>query len=160
MLGQPCPIGPVPSREAIPGGPAELGDPGFVSLWIGAFASVEGAEAYFGIPDETEVLLPPEAFARDFGLGDFPPETLEVNFEQLAHRPLAELLRDASFGASFLQQAVEAAARLGIHEAQGVALLYDFDYRLKPDRLDAAGPLRFIGAFPYRQAEGRFRSLP
>src|SRR5215204_2246461 len=109
MLGQPGPITPVHSSEPAPGTRAELGRAGFVSLWVGGFSSIEGAEAYFGIPDETDVLLPPEAFARDFGLGDFPPETLEVNFEQLAERPLAELLRDASFGASFLAEAVEAA---------------------------------------------------
>src|SRR5215218_4504498 len=101
---------------------------GFVSLWVGTFASVEAAEAYFGIPDEIGVYLPPEAFATDFGLGDFPPETLEVNFEHVAPRPL----RDATFSASFLDQAVEAGTRQGISDAQGVALLYDFDDRAEP----------------------------
>src|SRR5215218_4782978 len=95
---------------------------GFVSLWVGTFASVEAAEAYFGIPDEIGVYLPPEAFATDFGLGDFPPETLEVNFEQVSPRPLRELLEDATFSASFIDQGVEAGTRQGIYDAQGVAL--------------------------------------
>lgn len=125
------------------------GREGFVSLWVGTFPSVEAAESYFGIPDEIGVYLPPEAFATDFGLGDFPPETLEVNFEQGSPRPLRELLRDATFAASFIDQAVEAGNRQGIHEAQGVALLYDFDYRAKPRRDNKAGPLKFIGAFPF-----------
>lgn len=122
---------------------------GFVSLWVGTFPSVEAAEAYFGIPDEIGVYLPPEAFAADFGLGDFPPETLEVNFEGVSPRPLRELLSDATFSESFIDQAVEAGIRQGIHEARGVALLYDFDYRAKPGRDDAAGALTFIGAFPF-----------
>jgi uncharacterized repeat protein (TIGR04138 family) len=150
MLGQPDPIYPVRSSEAtMSGSQAKFKRAGFVSLWVGTFASVEDAEAYFGIPDEIGVYLPAEAFAGDFGLDNFPPETLEVNFEQVSPRPLGELLRDATFAASFLDGAVEAAARQGIDQAQGVALLYDFDYRLNLARRDLAGPLRFIGAFPF-----------
>jgi uncharacterized repeat protein (TIGR04138 family) len=129
--------------------PEEFRRTGFVSLWVGTFPSVEAAEAYFGIPDEIGAYLPPEAFAADCGLGDFPPENLEVNFEQVSPRPLRELLADATFSTSFLDQAVEAANRQGIYEAQGIALLYDFDYRAKRAWFIDVGPLRFIGTFPY-----------
>jgi hypothetical protein len=122
---------------------------GLVSVWVGTFPSVGAAEAYFGIPDEIGVYLPPEGFARDLELDDLPPENLEVNFEQVSPRPLQELLKDATFSASFIAQAVEAARQQGIHEAQGVALLYDFDYQAKPGWQHAAGPLRFIGSFPF-----------
>lgn len=122
---------------------------GFVSVWVGTFSSVEAAESYFGIPDEIGVYLPPEAFTRDLGLDDLPPECLEVNFEQVAPRPLRELLRDATFSASFIDQAVEAARRQDIHEAQGIALLYDFDYKGQPGGQGEAGPLKFIGSFPF-----------
>src|SRR5262245_44485869 len=156
MLGQPDPIRPVRSADPNPSGvQAEFRRPGFVSHWVGTFATVEAAEAYFGIPDEIGVYLPADAFAGDFRLGDFPPETLEVNFEQASPRPLAELLRDATFAASFLDQVVAAAARQEIDRAQGVAVLYDFDYRLSPARRDAAGPLRFVGAFPVGQVASR-----
>jgi hypothetical protein len=128
---------------------AKFGRPGFVSLWAGTFTSVEEAEAYFGVPDEIGVYLPPQAFADDFGLGDIPPEILEVNFEQVSPRHLPELLRDATFSTAFLAQALKAATEQGIHEAQGVALLFDFDYRLKPGWLEEVGPVRFIGAFPF-----------
>jgi hypothetical protein len=122
---------------------------GFVSVWVGTFPSVEEAEAYFGIPDEIGVDLPPEGMATDLGLSDLPAESLEVNFEQLAPRPLAELLKDATYSASFREQAVGAAKRQGIQAAQGIALLYDFDYQPDPEREGAGGPLTFIGSFPY-----------
>jgi hypothetical protein len=112
MFGQPDPIVPMRGSEgAIPGVQAEYGRGGFVSLWAGTFASVEEAEEYFGIPDEIGVSLPPEAFAVEFGLGSFPAETLEVNFEQERPRPLSDLLQDATFAASFFDQAVAAAAQ-------------------------------------------------
>jgi hypothetical protein len=122
---------------------------GFVSVWAGTFPSVEAAEAYFGIPDEIGVYLPPEGFARDLAIEDLPPECLEVNFEQVAPRPLRELLRDATFAATFLDQAIEAADRQGIQAAQGVALVYDFDYQAAPGWQRAVGPLRFLGSFPF-----------
>jgi hypothetical protein len=151
MWGQPDPIVPVGGPGATGGGQAEFRRAGFISLWAGTFASVEEAETYFGIPDEIGVYLPPEAFARDFGLGNFPPETLEVNFEQVTPRPLAELLREATFADSFLDQALEAARRKGIEEVQGIALLYDFDYQLKSGWRETAGPLQLIGTFLYVQ---------
>lgn len=122
---------------------------GFVSLWVGAFPSVEVAEAYFGIPDEIGVYLPFERFARDLGLEDLLPECLEVNFEQRSPRPLVDLLQDATFSAEFLDQAVAAASQQGIQAAQGIALLYDFDYQANPDWQHAVGPLRFIGSFRF-----------
>lgn len=161
MLGQPDPIVPVRGSEAVTSGSQwQFQRNGFVSLWVGTFASVEDAEAYFGIPDETGVYLPAEAFANDFGLGDFPPEILEVNFEQVSPRPLGDLLQDATFAASFLDQALEAAARQEVDQAQGAALLYNFDYRLNPGRRDMAGPLRFLGAFPFVGVAQRFNLQP
>jgi uncharacterized repeat protein (TIGR04138 family) len=161
ILGQPDPIYPVryPKNNG-PSSQVECGRPGFVSVWVGAFASVEEAEAYFGIPDDVGVYLPAEGFAADLGLADFPPDALEVNFEQVTPRPLRTLLEDATFAGSFLDQAVEAAARQGVQEAQGIALLYDFDYRLKPERRDVAGPVRFIGAFPFIRLSPRANLQP
>ena len=150
MLGQPDPILPVSCKEPVKiGSQAAFKRAGYVSVWIGTFESVEDAEAYFGIPDEIGVYLPAQAFADDFSLGNFPPDTLEVNFEQVLPRPIMELLRDATFAGSFLDLAIEAAARQGIGQGQGVALLYDFDYRLNSTRRDAVGTLQFIGAFPF-----------
>jgi hypothetical protein len=150
MLGHPGPISLVRCKGTFTKDSlGELERPGFVSLWVGSFASIEEAEAYFGIPDEIGVLIPAEAFERDFSLGNFPSENLEVNFEQLTPRPLRELLQDATFADSFADQAVQAAAEQGILQVQGIALLYDFDYRRNTKRCGAAGPLRFVGAFSY-----------
>jgi hypothetical protein len=122
---------------------------GCVSVWIGTFPSLDAAEAYFGIPDEIGVYLPPESFARDLGLDDLPVECLEVNFEQVEPRPLRDLLKDATFSSAFLNQAVTAASQQGIEAAQGIAILYDFDYQTKPGWQRQAGPLTFIGSFPF-----------
>lgn len=122
---------------------------GFVSVWFGTFPALEAAEAYFGIPDEIGVDLPPVSFANDLGLDELPGECLEINFEQLSPRPLRELLQDATLSAAFIDQAVEAATQQGIQAAQGIALLFDFDYQAKPGWQRAVGPLRFIGSFPF-----------
>jgi hypothetical protein len=121
---------------------------------------LEAAEAYFGIPDEIGVYLPPEGFARDLAIDELPDECLEVNFERLALRPLRELLRDATFAATFLDQAVEAAGQQGIQAAQGVALVYDFDYKAAPGWRRAVGPLRFIGSFPFARPSGAEENEP
>ena len=123
--------------------------PGIVSVWTGTFPSVEAAEGYFGIPDEIGVYLPLEGFAKDLAIDDLPTECLEVNFEQVSPRPLRELLRDATFAATLIDKAVEAGSRQGIQAAQGVALVYDFDYQAAPDWQRAVGPLQFIGSFPF-----------
>jgi uncharacterized repeat protein (TIGR04138 family) len=161
MFGQPDPMVPMPGSPGVgPGTQAEFRRIGFVSLWTGTFASVEAAEEYFGIPDEIGVSLPPDAFAADIGLGSISPEIMEVNFEQVRPRPLRDLLRDATFAASFIDPALEAAGRQGISEAQGIALLFDFDYRLKPAQGRTAGPLRFIGAFPFVATSPRANLQP
>ena len=123
--------------------------PGVVSAWVGAFPSIEAAETYFGIPDEIGVYLPPDGFAGDLSLADIPPESLEVNFEQLAPRPLGLLLQDATYSASFIEQVVAEAGRQGVYAAQGIALLYDFEYQPPQDGEPVTGPLRFIGSFPF-----------
>jgi uncharacterized repeat protein (TIGR04138 family) len=161
MLGQPDPIVPVHCEGTFTkGSPGELERTGFVSLWVGTFASIEDAEAYFGIPDEIGVYIPADAFIRDFSLGNFPLENLEVNFEQLTPRPLRELVQVATFASSFVDQALQAAAEQSILQAQGIALLYDFDDRRKTARCDAAGPLRFVSAFPYAKFELAANSPP
>lgn len=133
-----------------PGSDSEC--PGIVSLWVGAFPSVEAAEAYFGIPDEIGVYLPPEAFARDLGVDQRLIGELEVNFERLDPRPLFELLEDVTFVQSFRDQALRVANKLGIDTAQGIALVYDFDYQAKAGWQRTAGPMTFIGTFPFRPA--------
>lgn len=133
---------------------------GFVSLWIGTFPSVEAAEAYFGIPDEIGVYFPPEAFARDLGVDMQLLEELEVNFEQTTPRPLRELLDSATFSGSFCEIAVGVADRMGISTAQGIVLVYDFDYQAEPGWQKVSGPLTFIGTFPFHGRLETPESIP
>lgn len=125
---------------------------GVVSVWVGTFPTVEAAEVYFGIPDEIGVYLPPMGFVNDLGLADIPAEKLEVNFEQVVPRPLRELLKDATFSAAFMEQAVAAADQQGIQMAQGIVLLYDFDYQAITGWRRELGALQFIGSFPFARS--------
>jgi uncharacterized repeat protein (TIGR04138 family) len=123
---------------------------GIVSVWVGAFASPDEADAYFqedlDAPDR-----PLSAFAADFRLGYYLPWKLEMNFQGDRPRPPGELLRDATFAPTFLDQAVALARAQGVEEARGYALLHDYGYRQNPARVDEAGPLRFLGACAYVQ---------
>jgi uncharacterized repeat protein (TIGR04138 family) len=121
---------------------------GHVSLWVGAFPSVDDADAYFTEELDAEDWKP-SPFGVELGLGFYPPSCLEINFEELSPRPVQALLREATFSGSFIRPAVEAAGRRGIHEAQGIALLYDYDYQLKPGWAEAVGPVRFVGTFVF-----------
>ena len=120
-----------------------------VSIWVGAFPSIDDAEAYFGEADERGNYVERCRFAQDFGLDHFDPWCLEIHFEQLAPRPLAQLLETTTFFTAFAPEALAAAARQGIREAQGVALLYHIDYRANSVVRPQAGPLRFLGTFPF-----------
>jgi uncharacterized repeat protein (TIGR04138 family) len=154
MLGQPDPVFPIRTKDGSAKKP-EFSRPGFVSLWAATFPSIEEAEAYFGIPDEIGVSLPPDAFVADLGVDDIAPDNLEVNFEQIAPRPIADLLQDATFAASYVGPALAAANEQGVGETQGVAMLFDYDYRLKPGWQRIAGPLHYIGTFPYARFSRR-----
>lgn len=133
---------------------------GVVSVWIGTFPTLEAAEAYFGIPDEIGVYLPAVSFAHDLGTDEIPAECLEVNFEQVAPRPIRELLQDATYSAAFIDPAVAAANQQGFPTAQGIALLYDFDYQAKPGWQPVVGPLRFIGSFKFAEPSAAGESKP
>jgi uncharacterized repeat protein (TIGR04138 family) len=130
-----------------------------VSLWVGSFANPDVAGAYF-----TEWYDPPHwepaPFSLELGLGFYPPWALEINFEETTPRPLVDLLHDATFAVSFLDRAAVAAERMGIHEAQGVALLYDFDYRLAPTWAESVGPVRYVGTFAFVRTAANTRLQP
>jgi hypothetical protein len=132
---------------------------GQVSVWVGRFASTDEADTFFADASDGEERIP-SAFAREWGLGFYPPHCLEIHFEHLTERPLAVLLQEATFSASFLGAALAAASQQGISAAQGIALLYDFDYQAKPGRVSARGALRFIGAFTFDRAalQGKFHT--
>jgi hypothetical protein len=133
---------------------------GQVSLWVGRFGSSDKAEAFFAEGSDGEGIKP-SIFAREWGLGFYPPHCLEIHFEQTSDLPLAALLQEATFSASFIDAAVAAATRQGIGEAQGIALLYDFDYQSRPGSLGVVGPMRFIGTFAFDRGalQAKFHTL-
>lgn len=121
-----------------------------VSLWVGEFSSAEDADGYFTEEfDPDKEHWKPSPFAEELGLGFYHPAALEVNFEQTTPRPLLNLLMEASFSESFFHAAFAVAREQGIDKAQGIALLYDFDYQLKPNWGRTVGLVRYVGTFPY-----------
>lgn len=124
---------------------------GCVSIWDGTFGSIDAVEWYFGEPTPDGKLPPSYSFIEDFRLPEFSPECLEINFTQVQPRPLSELLASTSFSSSYIDSACAAAERLGIEEAQGVALLFNFDYQACPKVLPKSPNLRFVGVFEYDQ---------
>ncbi len=128
---------------------------GIVSVWTGDLAGPDAAEAYFAeeydaldVP-ETPVHWEPSPFQRELGLGFYPPARLETNFPGPPARPLAELISEITFAETFGPLALAAAADRRITAAGGVACVFHFDYRLKPDWRDAVGPVTFLGAFSF-----------
>jgi hypothetical protein len=124
---------------------------GCVSIWAGSFGSVDAVEWYFGVPAPDGRLPPPYSFIEEFQLPPFSPECLEINFTQSAPRRVRELLESTSFSSSYVDAACDGADRLGIEEAQGVALLFNFDYQACPKVLAKSPNLRFLGVFEYDQ---------
>jgi len=126
----------------------EFAQEGIVSLWAGYFPTPEAADAYFA-EDFGPGRWEPAPFSIEFGLGFYPPWLLETNFQSAGPQSIGELLRDATFAPTFADRAAVAAARRGVSHAHGVALLYDFDYRLKSNRRERAGPLSFVDSFAF-----------
>ena len=124
---------------------------GCVSIWAGSFGSVDAAEWYFGVPGPDGRLPPPYSFIEDFALPPFSPECLEINFTQAAPRSLRALLESTSFSSSYIEAACAEGDRLGIDAAQGVALLFNFDYAACHKVLPKSPHLRFVGVFDYDQ---------
>jgi hypothetical protein len=119
-----------------------------VSVWAGRLGSIDDAETYFTELIDGEARKP-SPFANAWGLGFYPPNCLEIHFEQESARTMPALFQEASFSQSFIEAAVEAAGQQGVHETQGIALLYDFDYQLKPGGQPVVGSMRFLGSFAF-----------
>jgi hypothetical protein len=132
----------------MPDRPVEFAQAGIVSLWTGTFKSPESADAYFA-----EVVgagrWEPSRFSVDFGLGYYPPWRLEINFQSSGPHSISELLIDATFAPTFADRAVAVANQKALALAQGIALLYDFDYLLKSERKERVGSLWFVGSFAF-----------
>ncbi len=128
--------------------PPSAAPPPVVSIWVGAFPSIDDAEAYF-FKDAGDGSAGRCRFANDFALDAFDPACVEIRFERPTPRPIEQLLEDCTFSESFAADALAAAKALGIREAQGVALIYYADYGANSVVRAEAGPLKFLGSFPF-----------
>lgn len=127
--------------------------PATVSIWIGSFPSIDLADAYFEETYRNDA-TPISKFAGDFGFRGYRSDCLEYHFEQPDVIPVQELIALCSFSESYAAQALAAAAELGIDVAQGLALLFNFDFRRGTAKPQANACLRFLGAFGFQMETG------
>jgi hypothetical protein len=129
--------------------------PGVVSVWLGRFASRTAFGAYLEERYEAEGdATPLNRFAADFRLGVPPRYFYDHDFQEAEFRasgpaPIGDLLAPFSGAGSFLSAAAAAARAAGVSEANAAILLYDFHYDPAVSPVAPAGPVRFLGAFPY-----------
>ena len=124
---------------------------GFVSIWIAPEITEEEIDDYLA---EVEEFDPDgeneEAFSRfaeEFGLLWYDHDYMEASFEN-STASVEQLLKGASFSASFLAEAVATAKKSGLSKGQAAILLYDVSYEAEHGA--ASGEkFQFLGAFPY-----------
>lgn len=119
---------------------AEFRAIGVVSVWLGNI----------GIEDDLDDYLA-EDFPEDFGFEIEPEEGPEYDIANPA-RPVEALLDGFSSCEDFMNEALEAAKKLGWEKANCALVFYNFAY----EGVQASGdaPLEFIGTFPFAFDEG------
>jgi predicted DNA-binding WGR domain protein/tetratricopeptide (TPR) repeat protein len=124
---------------------------GYVSVWLGRFASRRRFTQYTTDPDMSEKVLD-ECFKKDFGVDVFDGGMYEEDFSP---NPLGvrKLLAQFSSCDSFIPAVAGKAKAAGWGSANCAALLYDFRYEADPGKVRSDCPMKFIGAFLYWDEE-------
>lgn len=122
---------------------------GFVSIWLGDFESVDDFDDYMEEQyDDDDTAI--SHFAEDTGLGWYDHDFVEsyIN-EETKKEKVFDLIGPLSYSSSYVDAAIQAADKRGVKEAKAVILVLDCDYK---ETGEAIGPMKFIGAFPYRKS--------
>ena len=124
---------------------------GFVSIWMAPEIAEQEIDDYLAevedFDPEGENEEPFSKFAEEFGLLWYDHDFMEASYESSVV-PVEQLLKGASFAASFLKESVAAAKTAGLANAQAAILLYDVAY--DPTHGAASGErFVFLGSFPY-----------
>jgi tetratricopeptide (TPR) repeat protein len=129
---------------------------GYVSIWLGRFASKKKFEQYTTDPEMSGKVVE-EYFKKDFGVDVFDGVMYEDHFSV---KPVAvkQLLNRFSSCDSFGPAAVEKAKAVGWKSANCAALMYDFRCAIASSKVRRDCPMTFVGAFPYWD-EDRLDSL-
>jgi hypothetical protein len=134
-------------------GPHHFDADGFVSIWCGEFPTEADREAHlrerYGEEFEDEPLA---EWIGEFGFGWFDHDFMDANSDDLARRPIRDLIVPCSYAASYVEAAVAAAEQLGIQTTQTVLLLFNWRYDPVATGVWQGRFLRFVGAFTYTKA--------
>lgn len=128
----------------------DLEGKGFVSVWIGNFSSQEEFDRYFAekIGESDSAAAPMNNFAADIGFGFYDHDFQEADFNAQGSLPVEDIL-DGFFNSDFyLREAVKAAEKLNLKEANAAVVLVDYKYA---GQTKSRAPIKFIGTFPYDQ---------
>jgi Immunity protein 22 len=119
-----------------------------LSMWVAIVPLSEIPDEYFQQQeDEDENAFTP--FSRDFGFGAYGLDSLETNIVGERIKTFDQLVGQLSFSKSFVEQAVAAARKQGLENAQGVFVLYEIDYRPKMAGASKSPYMAFLGSFKY-----------
>ncbi len=116
-----------------------------VWLWIGDLASDLELTEYLTAHPEGDGER--SWFASELRTWDHVDDALEAWWE--SPRPVAELLRGLSFGASFVPAAMASATQLGVAQASTMIALFDPEPTIEPPASLARGRMRLVGTFHY-----------
>jgi hypothetical protein len=119
---------------------------GFVSVWVGHFPSEADFDAYLAeqYGDDEKPL---SAFAAESDLGWYDHDYREAYFvEGGIPEAIHPMIGGFSYGASFVDAVVAAAAKRGLREANAAVLLFDCKYHKDTDTNKR---LTWLGSFAY-----------
>jgi hypothetical protein len=122
---------------------------GFVSIWVSEYPNDADSDEYFEANYDKADDEPLAPWMGEFGFGYFDYDSMDTNGHGESIGPLRPLIEACSYAASFVDEAMQMAAQLGIAETQWVMLLYDFCYDPAVTGVTQGKYLRFLGAFPY-----------
>ena len=126
---------------------------GFVSIWISEYPPGKDVADYFRPRYDRADDEPLAVWMGEFGFGYFDYDFMDTNGHGQSRGPLRTLIEPCSYAASFVNDAMQMAAQLGIEETQWMMLLYDFRYDPSVTGVTRGKYLRFLGAFPYSKDE-------
>jgi hypothetical protein len=121
---------------------------GCVSIWVGDFADAEEFDNYMeeSIGEDDSIATPLNEFAEDIGFGFYDHDFQEAEFFE-DKKSIRELLLPFSDSESYCEEAVIAANRKNISQANAAILLFDCDYKPKTSE---KSKVKFLGSFSHQ----------
>lgn len=121
---------------------------GYVSIWVGDFADADEFDNYMEeiIGEDDSIDKPINEFAEEIGFGFYDHDFQEAEFFD-DKKSIRELLLPFSDSESYREEAVIAANRQKINQANAAILLFDCNYKQKTSE---NAKVKFLGSFSHQ----------